>query len=197
MAAAKDLPPSTAFLYVPTDLHINKHTVKARSPDLWNDVYLKHPEIFSKHYDYQYLWLIVYVFHELLKGEESFWHPYFEVISWSDIPMLWTEDELSEFQDAVLKATIIQYRKDFDEEWELCYKTFQNYEKYFPGLSDPSKKDHFQTVFIRAFNSVVTRCFGWGLPCTTMVPFADFINHHNVDSSYEFVSRNVNPTEES
>jgi hypothetical protein len=30
-----------------------------------------------------------------------------------------------------------------------------------------------------------------------MVPFADFINHHNVDSSYEFVSRNVNPTAES
>lgn len=26
-----------------------------------------------------------------------------------------------------------------------------------------------------------------------MVPFADFINHHNVDSSYEFISRQHDP----
>ena len=48
-------------------------------------------------------------------------------------------------------------------------------------------------IFTKAFNSVVTRCFGWGLPCTTMVPFADFINHHNVDSSYELISSEMNP----
>jgi hypothetical protein len=27
-----------------------------------------------------------------------------------------------------------------------------------------------------------------------MVPFADFINHHNVDSSYELISRDEDPT---
>lgn len=26
-----------------------------------------------------------------------------------------------------------------------------------------------------------------------MVPFADFINHHNVDSSYELISKDVPP----
>jgi penicillin-binding protein-related factor A (putative recombinase) len=26
-----------------------------------------------------------------------------------------------------------------------------------------------------------------------MVPFADFINHNNVDSSYEMISKNINP----
>lgn len=25
----------------------------------------------------------------------------------------------------------------------------------------------------------MTRCFGWGLPETMMVPFADFLNHHS------------------
>jgi hypothetical protein len=131
----------------------------------------------------------VYVFHELLKEEKSFWHPYFEVISWSDIPMLWKESELSEFQDAVLKASILAYRVDFDEEWDLCYKVLRQYDKYFPGLADESKYEQNTQLFIRAFGTVVTRCFGWGLPCTTMVPFADFINHHNVDSSYEFIHR--------
>jgi hypothetical protein len=28
MAASKDLPPLSAFLYVPFSLHINKHTIK-------------------------------------------------------------------------------------------------------------------------------------------------------------------------
>jgi hypothetical protein len=28
-----------------------------------------------------------------------------------------------------------------------------------------------------------------------MVPFADFINHHNVDSSYELVSKDSNPNQ--
>lgn len=97
MAAAKDLPPNSAFLYVPTDLHINKYTIKARAPELWFSVYEKHPEIFSKHYDHEYLRLIVYLFHELLKEEKSFWYPYFQVISSSEIPMVWSEEELSEF----------------------------------------------------------------------------------------------------
>ena len=67
---------------------------------------MKNPEVFKKHYDAVYLKLIVYVFYELLKGEASFFHPYFEVISETDLPMNWSDDELTEFQDAVLKATI-------------------------------------------------------------------------------------------
>jgi len=43
---------------------------------------------------------------------------------------------------------------------------------------------------------VVTRCFGWGLPKTTLVPFADCINHHNVDSSYELIHRNWDPSKQ-
>ena len=31
--------------------------------------------------------------------------------------MLWDDKELSEFQDAVLKATIVKYKVDYEEEW--------------------------------------------------------------------------------
>ena len=34
----------------------------------------------------------------------------------------------------------------------------------------------------------MTRCFGWGLPKTSIIPFADCINHHNVDSTYEMIN---------
>jgi len=63
----------------------------------------------------------------------------------------------------------------------------------FLGLGESGREAEFKSIYYRAFCSVVTRCFGWGLPTTTMVPFADFINHHNVDSSYELVSSDFNP----
>jgi hypothetical protein len=50
-----------------------------------------------------------------------------------------------------------------------------------------------KTSYTRAFACVVTRCFGWGLPRTVVIPFADYINHHNVDSSYELVHKDWVP----
>ena len=95
-----------------------------------------------------------------------------------------------------MKATIVQYRIEFEEEWKLVYEMLKQHEKYFPGACDIEQQTYMYDLFTRAYCSVVTRCFGWGIPCTTMIPFADFINHHNVDSSYEFISRLVNPKSE-
>ena len=77
--------------------------------------------MFKKHYDAEYLTLIVYVFMEMLKGEESFWYPYFQVINTCDLPMTWSEEDLAEFQDVVLKTTLINYRGDFEDEWLLVF----------------------------------------------------------------------------
>lgn len=91
----------------------------------------------------------------------------------------------------VLIRQIKQYREEFEEEWRLIYQCFHenNYDHILPGVSDPKSFDSLRELYVRAFDSVVTRCFGWGLPCTMMVPFADCINHHNVDSSYEMVRK--------
>ena len=67
------------------------------------------------------------------------------------------------------------------------------YDHIIPGISDYSKKDQFREDYIWAFAGVVTRCFGWGLPCTTMAPFCDTINHHNVDSSYDVIKAEWRP----
>jgi len=48
-----------------------------------------------------------------------------------------------------------------------------------------------EPVFYQCFNTIVTRCFGWGLPKTSLIPFADCINHHNVDSTYEFICKDL------
>lgn len=81
--------------------------------------------------------MIVFVFYETLKGENSFYYPYFAVISETDLPMTWSEEELSEFQDQVLKMTILNYKKEYEEEWLLVKKTLELYPLLFPGINDP------------------------------------------------------------
>ena len=84
----------------------------------------------------------------------------------------------------------MNYREEFEVEFELIYMTLSKngYEDYFPGIEDPEKKEDMKRLFLHCFVSVVTRCFGWGLPKTSMIPFADCINHHNVDSTYELIN---------
>mmetsp|Transcript_16029 Transcript_16029/g.15449 ORF Transcript_16029/g.15449 Transcript_16029/m.15449 type:complete len:97 (+) Transcript_16029:233-523(+) len=96
MAAAKDIEPSTAFLFVPNNLIITEFTVK-NSPV--NAVIQKHPEIYINHHDAEYLVLITFLWYELLKGENSFYHPYFQIVNISDLPMFWEQEEVEELQD--------------------------------------------------------------------------------------------------
>lgn len=57
----------------------------------------KHHDIFKYHFDAEYLILVVFLWYEMLKNEDSFWYPYFQIINVSDIPMLWTNSEIEEF----------------------------------------------------------------------------------------------------
>lgn len=40
-------------------------------------------------------------------------------------------------------------------------------------------------IFFDTYDMVVSRCFGWSLPGTMMIPYADLANHHNSDTQYE------------
>jgi len=92
----------------------------------------------------------------------------------------------------VLKTIITNYKNDYEDEWLLVLACTKKSPEFFPGIMDRSQKE-VKAIFCQAFCSVVTRCFGWGLTCTMMVPYADFINHHNVDSGYELLSKDINP----
>ena len=92
----------------------------------------------------------------------------------------------------------MEYRREYLEEWKLIYNTFKenSYEEFFPGITDPEKEPELKAIFTKAFVSIVTRCFGWGLPKTMVIPFADCINHHNVDSTYELLHLKYHLAEE-
>lgn len=44
------------------------------------------------------------------------------------------------------------------------------------------------------YNLACTRCFGWTLPSTMMVPFADFMNHLPIDTQFEVFNLQYTPT---
>jgi len=52
------------------------------------------------------------------------------------------------------------------------------------------RKDFFsKKIYNRLYGSVVTRCFGYGVPCTSMIPMADNMNHVDIGaSSYEVIN---------
>ena len=50
----------------------------------------KHPELFDESENASHIVVIFFVMHELGKGVDSFWHSYFEISAWSDMPALWS-----------------------------------------------------------------------------------------------------------
>lgn len=66
MGANKDIPPQTAFLFVPYKMIITIDTVKQSKI---GHIIEKHKEVYKDHYDSDYLILITYFMYEMMKGE--------------------------------------------------------------------------------------------------------------------------------
>ena len=143
--------------------------------------------------------MIVFVMHHHLIGDKSFWAPFWKIVNLSDMPMRWDDEEIKSLQDPFLEREILAFRKDYEEEWTLIFDVIYDnkHTQVWPDiLEDDSKtkeqvKKELEPLFYRCFNTIVTRCFGWGLPKTSLIPFADCINHHNVDSTYEFICKEL------
>ena len=119
------------------------------------------------------------VFCILAIGNKSFWKPYFDIFPKADLLPLWATEEMDELQDPELKQEAIRYKEEIDKEWNLAKLLFSKYPDIFPN--DKVHKD----LFVFVYGNVVTRCFGWSLPCTMMIPVADSMNHWSVDGSNE------------
>jgi len=46
-------------------------------------------------------------------------------------------------------------------------------------------------VFLKFLSQVCTRCFGWGLPSTSMVPMGDNFNHADVTVVQEIINKTL------
>ena len=46
-------------------------------------------------------------------------------------------------------------------------------------------------TFTKFYGQVCSRCFGWGLPSTAMVPMADNFNHSDVSNVQEIIVKDM------
>jgi len=78
-----------------------------------------------------------------------------------------------------------EYKQELEREWREISKVMANYPHIFP----PSKIS--SSLFYKFYAQVCTRCFGWGVPSTSMVPMADNINHSDVTVVQEMVCKRM------
>lgn len=145
----------------------------------------QNPHIFIKHPDCDQLCLAIFLLSEYLKGpEKSFWWPYIDVMNESDIASFWSESELERLGDYELKREAQTYKDEVLFEWDQISKLIPLYPEAFPGGACKEQ-------FLLMYNYACTRCFGWTLPSTMMVPLADFLNHQPCDTQYEIYQRDL------
>ena len=126
--------------------------------------------------------LATFLLYHYLKGEESFWHPYISVMNESDLVCDWSPDEIAQFKDKELEMDAALYKSEIETEWASIEPVLaQHANDLFPGYT--------KEIFLRMYNFACTRCFGWTLPSTMMVPLADFMNHLPIDTSYDVYSK--------
>lgn len=106
--------------------------------------------------------------------QDSFWAPYLDVMNTSDLTYTWTEEELRSLHDFEVVYQARSYQSDLDSEWKEISKLVSLYPERLQGVT--------RELFERMYNFACTRCFGWTLPSTMMVPLADFLNHYPSDT---------------
>ena len=96
--------------------------------------------------------------------------------------MNWEEEDLEFLQDPTLMEDAERGQDDYFEQWEQLYSVLVQYPDIFREQDITMNK--FKYVFILTTN----RAFSSPWPgVSQMVPYADFLNHENVDLSFQCV----------
>lgn len=93
IAAKCDIPAGKLLIDLPESLCVSRKTIFKTE---LGPLLTRHPEIFDKHKELD-LAIIVWAFHERLKGKDSFWYPAFDIINISNLPAFWEENDILEF----------------------------------------------------------------------------------------------------
>lgn len=113
--AKKEVGMYESYLYVPIAMTINEEQFKKSEV---GHLFPQFEDQFAEKSNFEHILLIFFVTHELIKGEKSFWYPYFEIAEDADLPMLWPKKDLSLIEDMALRAAITEQKEDLEEEYE-------------------------------------------------------------------------------
>ena len=164
-----------AFLFVPYQIIISPK--KAFQSEI-GFILQKH-DVFKTHKKSNDFVLWAFLMFEKLKGDQSFWHPYFRIIPEIELLMDWSNLELSELQDKFLANKAKLGLKECLSYYKLIKPILVTYPEYFPGS--------LKETFIWAFKVSNTRAFNHDEGI--IVPMADNLNHDDVYIDYLSLSK--------
>ena len=187
-------------MFIPNKLIISTHLVKKTKLSKIIDNY---PEIFDeeKSEDADFNILSFFILWEKFKGEESFYHPMFAVSENNYSLLSWSDNELDDLEDLSVKEQILEFQLDMDENWLKVKEIIRKHKELFNIIDKTEEKqeengknnenndmvntklNEMKLNYYWAYEFVMTRCYGWSLPSTILIPLADFLNHekHGVD----------------
>ena len=97
----------------------------------------------------------------------------------------WPQDLIQLTQDPGMEMYSREYKAELASEWALLSEVLSFYPHIFPPSQISSE------LFYKFYAQVCTRCFGWGLPSTSMVPMADNHNHSDVTVVQEILNKQM------
>ena len=59
------------------------------------EIFRSHDDIFIANIDRDYMVLVLFLMYEKMKGEDGFWHTYFESAQEVDLPAIWEDSEVA------------------------------------------------------------------------------------------------------
>jgi len=178
----EDIQHREAFLFVPYSAMMSIDDAKSH-PAL-KDFYGNHPNLFEKpSLDWEQSTLTCYLLYEKQKGAESKFAAYLdlmpEVTFFCDSPI----EVIQSTFDPQLVGECLGYKQELEETYKKISKIMKIYPEIFTEASCEKK------TFLSMYAQVCTRCFGWGLPSTSMIPMADTLNHSDANITNELISK--------
>lgn len=195
--AKQDIGPNEAIFYIPKKLIIDSAMIKDK---IFYSFYMRNKELIRKKYDRNNLInFTLFLISESCKGESSFWQPYISLIPDPDIPIVWNSHELKEIQDDNFIKCILIDKKLLEEIYKDLKECFLNeltHNYITQGNYKIYNKEFFSSFtidsFIKFYVFSMTRNFHASENQSYLVPFAENLNHGEVNINYEiFDSENM------
>ena len=194
ISSKSDIPAYSVFAMIPSNIIISQNQIESDSEV--GQIFVDYRPNFNENEDGEFLRIIAYIMFQKLKGKKSFWNPYLEGIGETELLCFWEENELDILNDAILKAETYYNKYCLEENYGFIKNFFL---KIQAKINDFKMNLITKELYNWAYKTVYTRCYGWGLPSTMLIPLADCINHNIVNTSYNFIEKkdieNINNNE--
>ena len=187
----EDIQNREAYLYVPYKMMLS--ITKVQNDSILGPIVFEHPECFDeeKGHDWEQLTLALGLIYEMTKGKDSYWYPYLRQMPDVEFSSSWADHELEMLYDDYAMCQLQEYDAELQATWQIFEKVLRENSDIF------EEKFIDKDLFMNVYAQVCTRCFGYGLESTAMIPMADNLNHSSVDITNEMMSMAYHPTGDS